>query len=126
MSEQCKIKRWDLLKSKLKNLSVKEVDAFLAKYPKAVIIDCRKKHEFQAVRLPQAIHIDYLAYDFWEKIDQLPRAMPYLLYCNSCRRSTRASTLMQNGGFTNVFNLEGGLNNWIAEQGETGLLKNQA
>lgn len=110
MSDHCNIKRWDLLKGKLNNITAADLLDWQAAYPEAVIIDCRRAEEFARLSLPGAVNIDYLAYDFWERITQLPLDGVYLLYCNSCRRSTRACTLMQNGGFTHVFNLEGGLN----------------
>jgi rhodanese-related sulfurtransferase len=120
-SGNCGIKRWDLLKQQLRNLSPTEALQLMQEQPEMVIIDCRKPEEVNQVRIPNAVHIDYLAYDFWERISQLPTDGHYLVYCNSCRRSTRACTLMQNGGFTYVYNLDGGLNDWLEELGTEGL-----
>jgi rhodanese-related sulfurtransferase len=118
MADQCNIKRWDLLKGRLNNLHPRDLAAWQQAHPNAVLIDCRRTDEYARFSLPGAIHIDYLAYDFWEKIAALPPDGTYLLYCNSCRRSTRACTLMQNGGFTRVFNLEGGLNALVGSEGD--------
>lgn len=92
-------------------------------HPNALLIDCRQAHEFEMVRFPQAVNIDYLAYEFWEKISSLPKNQPYFVYCNTSRRSTRACTLMKNGGFSNVYNLEGGLKVWINEKGDDDLVR---
>lgn len=125
MSNECNVRRWDILKSQLQNLKVGEVEQFLLDHPDTMLIDCRQPHEFNSLRFPQAIHLDYLDYEFWNKIRELPRDRPYLLYCNTCRRSTRACTLMQNGGFTQVYNLEGGLKAWMDEKGEEALVRGE-
>ena len=123
MSNECNVRRWDLLKSQLQNLKIGEVEQFLQSHPDALLIDCRQSHEFNMVRFPQAIHLDYLAYEFWEKISALPKDGVYLLYCNTCRRSTRACTLMKNGGFPHLYNLDGGLKAWIEEKGDSALVR---
>ena len=119
--DQCKIKRWDILKQKLQNISPTQALEWLTTRTDLTIIDCRKPTEYAQIRIPNALHIDYLAYDFWEKISELPLDGQYLVYCNSCRRSTRACTLMMNGGFEHVYNLDGGLNAWGKVLGREGL-----
>lgn len=121
--ENCRVKRWDLMKTRLNNLSPLEAQDFLSTQVNCTIIDCRRPAELEIARLPHAINIDYLAYDFWEKIKKLPSDETYFIYCNSCRRSTRACTLMQNGGFTSVYNLDGGLKAWMLVLGEEGILR---
>ncbi len=123
MSNECNIRRWDLLKGQLRNLKVGEVEQFLLDHPDTVLIDCRQPKEFDMVRFPQAINYDYLAYDFWEKVNTLPKDQTYLVYCNTCRRSTRSCTLMKNGGFTEVYNLEGGLKAWVDTFGDEALVR---
>ena len=121
-NDNCDIKRWDLLKRRLQNVSPRQALEMMenAESP-LVLIDCRRPDEYQKARLPDALHVDYLDYDFWERIARLSPVETYLVYCNSCRRSTRACTLMQNGGFSRVYNLDGGLNRWLEELGKEGL-----
>jgi rhodanese-related sulfurtransferase len=121
MEENCKIKRWDILKSKLNNLSPEEFVEFMAKHPDVVLIDCRKPDEHRTIYIPNSLNYDYLGEDFWEEMEILPLEKTYLVYCNSSRRSIRTCTLMQNGGFKQVYNLDGGLNRWVEELGEQGL-----
>jgi rhodanese-related sulfurtransferase len=125
MSEDCKIKRWDLLKTQLHNVKAQEAIELLAAHPSMMVIDCRQPKEYAMVRLPQAENIDYLEATFWEQLRDLPREEPYLVYCNTCRRSTRACTLMKNGGFEKVYNLDGGLQSWIEECGDGGLVRGE-
>ncbi len=113
----CRISRWQLLKAQLNNLTpplfVKAVQQGEAKH---ILIDVRTAKEFALGHLPTAVNIDYLAIDFWEKIELLPRDLVCYIYCQSGRRSTRACTLMRNGGFASdqLYNLDGGLRDWEA------------
>lgn len=123
MSDECKIKRWDVLKTRLQNMKPKAAMELLATHPDMMVIDCRQPKEYALVRLPQAVNIDYFGESFWEHLQELPKEEPYLVYCNTCRRSTRACTLMENGGFKKVYNLDGGLKAWIEECGDGALLR---
>ena len=123
MEDNCNVRRWDLLKSKLNNVPVEQYEQFIAEHPDAVLIDCRKPEEHETVRIPNSLHYDYLSHDFWDRLEQLPKDKTYLVYCNTCRRSIRSCTLMQNGGFQNVYNLDGGLREWVEQKGDTGLIR---
>ncbi len=107
--ENCKISRWQLLRQKLNNLEPEDFLDSYHQHPGAVLIDVRTPKEFEANHLEGALNLDYLAEDFWDKMEQLDRNRAYFVYCRSERRSLRACTLMQNGGFKQVFNLSGGL-----------------
>ena len=109
MSDACKIRRWDLLKKQLNNLSPAEFQEALDKWPEAILIDCRTAAEFTAGHLDEAINIDYLSYDFLDKMEALDPGKEYLVYCRTGRRSVRACMLMKNGGIPNAYNLDGGL-----------------
>ncbi len=107
----CKISRWDQLKRALNNLSGPEFKEAMEKSD-GILLDVRRQEEFTQGHLPNAANLDYLAYDFIDQMEQLDPEQTYLVYCRSGRRSIRACTLMQNGGFQKVYNLDGGLKNW--------------
>lgn len=111
----CKISRWEILKQQLNNLGPKEFDQAISQTKDGTIIDVRTEQEFATGHFPQAINISYLAYDFWDRIERLDPKKEYYIYCRSGRRSVRTCTLMKNGGFKKVFNLDGGLNAWNLE-----------
>ena len=46
-------------------------------------------------------------------LEDLPRDVPYLVYCKVGQRSARAGTLMLDAGFNNVTNLGGGIMDWM-------------
>lgn len=118
--DSCKISRWQILKSQLNNLTPEEFHSLVLQTDNAVVIDVRTNREYVHGHLFNAINIDYLAYDFWDRIETLDPHKTYFVYCRSGRRSVRTCTLMHNGGFKNVFNLDGGLNIWEEAFGRTG------
>jgi rhodanese-related sulfurtransferase len=120
---QPKLSRWQLLKSQLNNLEPEAFQSAWETDDDAVLIDCRSHTEVAGGKIPGAINIDYLTPDFWEQLEQLDAERSYYVYCRSGRRSIRTCTLMQNGGFSKVYNLDGGLNGWIAVFGVGALLK---
>ena len=109
MSDTCNIRRWDLLKKQLKNFSPQEFQEAMAKWPEAILIDCRTAAEFQHGHLEGAINMDYLDYNFLDKMEALAPEKTYLVYCRTGRRSVRTCMLMKNGGIPDAYNLDGGL-----------------
>lgn len=79
-----------------------------------LVLDVRTSEEFAAGRLPGAtrIHVDALD----EAIDDgtLPASahQPILVYCRSGNRSSRAAEILADRGYTEVFDLVGGLEAW--------------
>ncbi|MCB0630858.1 MAG: rhodanese-like domain-containing protein [Saprospiraceae bacterium] len=109
MSDTCKIKRWDILKRELNNFKPEEFLQAMVHDTDAILIDCRTAGEFAHSCLEGAFNMDYLAYDFLDKMDALDPGKTYLVYCRTGRRSVRTCMLMKNGGFEKVYNLDGGL-----------------
>ncbi|MEZ5080659.1 MAG: rhodanese-like domain-containing protein [Thermoleophilia bacterium] len=76
------------------------------------LIDVRTPAEFAEAHIEGAELIDIAAPDFARKIDALPRDGEYALYCRSANRSGVAMQQMQAMGFTNVYDLAGGITAW--------------
>ncbi|MEO1258165.1 MAG: rhodanese-like domain-containing protein [Bacteroidota bacterium] len=119
--DNCKINRWQLLKSKLNNLSPEEFKQALESTKGAILVDCRTPDEFKFSRIKGAINFNYLTQHFVEEMENLDPSNEYFVYCRSERRSLRTCTLLKNGGFAKVYNLEGGLQEWISAFGEDSL-----
>ncbi len=82
------------------------------KHPEAVVVDVRTPEEYAGGTVLGAQNMDYLGESFWDQFEQLPADRPLLVLCRTGRRSARVCTLLKNAGFTNVYNLEGGLTAW--------------
>ncbi|GAB5551633.1 MAG: hypothetical protein Sapg2KO_12240 [Saprospiraceae bacterium] len=106
----CNIKRWDILKRQLKNLAPAEFLKTIQSKADAILIDVRTPEEFDHGTLPNAINMDFLGGDYWGIFDGLDQTKPVFVFCRSSRRSVRTAMFMKNGGFHEVYNLEGGLN----------------
>ena len=76
------------------------------------IIDVRTPSEFSGGNIPGSINIDYNASDFSERMSELNKQTETLIYCRSGGRSGRASVVLKELGFKEVYDLKGGYSNW--------------
>lgn len=82
----------------------------------AVIIDVRTPGEIADGYIKGAtIFADVNGSDFATKVEALDKSKTYLVYCRSGKRSSTAAHMMVEKGFTNVFNLNGGILGWTSE-----------
>lgn len=79
-----------------------------------VLVDVRTPAEFTAGHLAGATLVDYEAGDFEARIGDLPRDDRYVVYCASGRRSQGAADVMHELGFTDVVQIDGGIDAWTA------------
>lgn len=110
-----------MLRQKLNNLRPEEFARALHQKNGPILLDVRTPEEFQQAHLPGAINISYLTSDLWDRLEQLDRESTYFVYCRTERRSMRVCMLMQNGGFLQVYNMEGGLCAWEEAFGPVGV-----
>lgn len=85
---------------------------FIERYQKderAVLLDVRTASEYAEGYLPDAVHIDFYAPDFKEKIAQLDKEKTYYLYCRSGNRSGKTLAMMRELGFSTMFDAAGGI-----------------
>ncbi len=78
-----------------------------------VVLDVRTPEEFAEQRLPDAVMIDFYEPDFADRIEDLDRDATYVLYCRSGNRSGQARELMEELGFSDVRDVDGGIVSWL-------------
>ena len=81
-----------------------------------VILDVRTPGEVAEGYIEGARMIDFQGGSFETEIESLDKNATYAVYCRSGNRSGQAVKIMQDAGFLNLFNLEGGVIDW-ANQG---------
>lgn len=82
----------------------------------AVILDVRTNAEVAEGMIPNAKQIDIMnAASFMEKVKQLDTSKNYYVYCKSGGRSGQACMIMNSLGFSNTYNLLGGMMEWNGE-----------
>jgi len=79
-----------------------------------VSLDVRTADEFAEGHLIDAININVESGNFEAEIEKLDKNTTYAVYCRSGRRSAIAVDLMKKAGFTNLYNLDGGVIDWSA------------
>jgi rhodanese-related sulfurtransferase len=82
----------------------------------AVILDVRKEDEWNEGFIPKAIFNDiYKGQSFIYRLEELDKSKNYYVYCKAGGRSGQACSIMNQMGFENTYNLEGGFMNWEGE-----------
>jgi thioredoxin 1 len=82
--------------------------------PEGTVLDVRTPEEFSEGALPKAINVDWNGSDFESGIAKLDKKIPVFVYCLAGSRSASAAKKMRKDGFTQVFELEGGIIKWRA------------
>ena len=84
-----------------------------------VLIDVREVHELEHGVIEGAIHIP---------MNEIPARMealasyqdqPVVIICRSGKRSAQVGEFMEHVGFSNIINLDGGMNGWAKEVDNT-------
>jgi len=78
-----------------------------------IIVDVRTPEEYGVGRIENSINIDIKSDDFADSISSLDKSKVYFLYCNAGTRSSRARNTMKEAGFAYVFELDGGMDEWL-------------
>lgn len=100
----------------MEDLSQEEWAEQLANDNNAVILDVRTSDEVADGIIPNALHIDiYKGQEFINEIEELDKSKHYYVYCRSGNRSGQACQIMEQLGFENAYNLEGGMLEWTGD-----------
>lgn len=82
--------------------------------PGLVVLDIRTPEEVATGTLPGAIQfIDFYSPTFQAQIAELDRDTTYLVYCRSGNRTQEATRIMSDLGFSDVYQLDGGILEWV-------------
>jgi phage shock protein E len=92
------------------------IEEFAAKTAEAnvVVLDVRTPAEFAEGHLANAINIDFQSGNFESEISALDKNATYAIYCRSGNRSGQAVKIMANLGFTDLYDMDGGVIDWAA------------
>jgi rhodanese-related sulfurtransferase len=95
------------------NLTVEEF-ASTIKDSSVVVLDVRTPEEFSSGHIAGAVNMDFQSGNFEQEVLQLDKSKTYAVYCRSGNRSGQATAIMADNGFSPLFNLSGGMNDWSA------------
>lgn len=87
------------------------LDSLMAADSTLVLLDCREAEEFTVSHLTEAKLVDFGSFDA-EDLDLKSKELLVVVYCSMGYRSERIGEKLQEEGYTNVFNLYGGIFDW--------------
>jgi rhodanese-related sulfurtransferase len=96
-------------------VSPAQFDSLHKSLPNAVILDVRTPGEVKKGIITGATTLDLFRDDFEATLKQMDKTKPYLVYCGIGGRSAEAAELMQRLGFTQIYDLDGGITRWKKE-----------
>jgi phage shock protein E len=112
-STQAKAEDTELQESLItKNVSAAEFQTLIKSKTNAIILDVRTPNEVAQGIIKNAKKIDFYDKNFKAELDKLDKSKPVLIYCRSGRRSGIAMSTMRELGFSEVYNLQGGIIEW--------------
>ena len=88
------------------------VGALADRSPLALLVDVREPEEYAGGHVPGAVNLPQS--DLASRLDELPRDRPVYVVCQGGMRSTRAAQFLRQVGFTDIVNVAGGTNAWLA------------
>lgn len=107
--------------SNIQTLAPQEFAAKFQSTPNAQLLDVRTADEHQQQNIDGFTNIDWNASDFETKVGALDKSKPVFLHCRSGGRSAKAAAKLQEMGFREIYDMDGGMLKWEKE----GLPSNQ-
>jgi len=100
----------------MKNLDNKTWEKAQKEDDNSVILDVRTPEEYEEKHIPKSKLINVQeSQNFVDEIQKLDKSKSYYVYCRSGGRSAMAANIMEQMGFEDVSNLEGGITDWHGE-----------
>jgi len=78
------------------------------------LIDVRTPEEYSSDKIENAKNLNWNDVDFESNANKLDKTKPVFVYCKAGGRSTQAANKLAALGFTEIYNLEGGIMKWNA------------
>jgi thioredoxin len=82
----------------------------------AQLLDVRSPEEYSTGFINNAVNINWNGDNFAAKANTYDKAKPVFVYCKAGGRSSDAADKLAEMGFTEIYNLEGGIMKWNASQ----------
>ena len=78
-----------------------------------VLLDIRTDAEIEAGHIPGAVSLDFYGPTFRDELAQLDREATYLIYCRTGNRTGQTYRMMRDLGFEKVYDMDGGITEWL-------------
>ena len=91
----------------VRTLEVEELATWRETGKPYVLVDVRVDKELELARIDGAVHIPM--HEFVARLEEVPRESPIVVMCKVGERSYRVASFLVSRGYTDVYNLEGGI-----------------
>lgn len=118
ISISCNTKSQSKSDAKSGTISVVTPSEFKEKSLNQTVVDVRTPEEFNEGHIEGALNINLNDDAFSEQIAKLDKDKTVLVYCRSGKRSSAAANEMLKLGFQQIYDLDGGITNWIQSNNE--------
>ncbi len=81
----------------------------------AILLDTREQDEFEVSHVRHARHVGYIWFDM-RKVYDIPKTDTVVVYCAIGNRGERIGEKLQKAGYQHVYNLYGGIYEWINQR----------
>ena len=97
----------------IKNVSPKEAKELMGNENGVFLLDVRTKEEYNESHIKTAHLIP--VQELEQNIDLIPKDRNVVVYCASGKRSAKACGILKNKGLRALYNIEGGIRQWMAD-----------
>jgi rhodanese-related sulfurtransferase len=100
----------------VKNITPEEANTMImiSSFP-IQIIDVRTPEEYAGGHIENAANVNYNSGNYSDEISRFDKDRTYLIYCRTGARSAGARDIMKELGFQKIYNIDGGITDWIAK-----------
>ena len=99
-------------KPEIKRVNSAEFKKAMDSLQDEIVLDVRTPDEVDQGVIPEAKVIDFWQDGFAEKASKLDKSKPVMVYCKVGGRSAEAAEVLQGLGFTEIYDLAGGMDDW--------------
>lgn len=99
-------------------ISIADASELIADNKSVIVLDVRTPAEFETGHIQNAVNIDINSDDFAQRVALLDRDTTYVIHCAANvenGRTDKSITVMNELGFTDLLDLEGGIIAWQQE-----------
>ncbi|MCF6158484.1 MAG: rhodanese-like domain-containing protein [wastewater metagenome] len=97
----------------IKNISPKQAKELIDKEDDIFVLDVRTRKEYNTAHIKDA-HLIPIQ-ELGQKIESVPKDKKVIVHCASGRRSAKAYEMLKDKGLKELYNMDGGINQWQAE-----------
>lgn len=100
------------------DLTPQQANAFIDANDRVIVVDVRELYEYCDAlgHIPGALNYPYSSGELAARYEELPMHEPLLIVCRSGNRSNQAANFLDAKGFTDVYDMTGGMSNWLWER----------